>query len=67
MKNSYKILGGTNMKLIQENYTSTGSVEPVRKSEDRHLNKHVKGKSKPGAHQPSFNHRDQSRDQGTQN
>lgn len=64
MKGGYKNLGGTNMKLLQDNYKSTGSVEPKKKSDDWHYSKLVKPKTKPVAHPTGFNHRDQLRDSG---
>lgn len=64
MKGGYKNLGGTNMKLVQENYKSTGSVEPKKKPDEWHYSKLVKTKAKPGMHGAMFNNRDQSRDAG---
>lgn len=52
------------MKLVQENYKSTGSVEPKKKPDEWHYSKLVKTKAKPGMHGAMFNNRDQSRDAG---
>jgi hypothetical protein len=64
MKGGYKNLGGTNMKHLQDNYKSTGSVEPKKKSDEWHYSKLIKTKNKPGVHPTGYNHRDQLRDAG---
>lgn len=67
MKANYKNLGGTNMKIVADNYRSAGSVEPKKKPEDWHYSKLVKTKTKQGATGGGYNHRDVHRDAGTQN
>jgi hypothetical protein len=66
MKGGYKNLGGNSMKIVQENYTSTGSVEPVKKNEEWHHLKErlVKTKSKPGVHPTAHHHKDKNKEEG---
>ena len=52
------------MKLVQDNYKSTGSVEHKKKGVESHYSKLVKTKSKPGVHQIGYHQRTQSKDEG---
>lgn len=65
MKGGYKNLSGTNLKISQDNYKSTGSVEPKKKGMESHYSKMLKAKQKQGAMAAGYHHqRTQSKDEG---